>query len=78
MKGGRVVIQALREQDIRIAFGIPGGHNIQVFDALRTCRDIRHISARHEQNAVFMADGYSRATGEIAAAILVSGPGVGC
>ncbi|MDP5358715.1 MAG: thiamine pyrophosphate-binding protein, partial [Paracoccaceae bacterium] len=36
----------------------------------------RHILARHEQGAGFMADGYARATGKPGVAYVISGPGL--
>jgi len=39
-------------------------------------RRMRHVLARHEQNAAFAADGYARVTGRAAAAFVISGPGL--
>ena len=36
---------------------------------------VRHILTRHEQGAVFAAEGYARATGKPGVAIATSGPG---
>ena len=35
---------------------------------------IRHILARHEQGAAFMADGYARASGEVGVCLSTTGP----
>lgn len=56
-------------------FGIPGVHNLPIYDAIHDETRIHHILARHEQGAAFMADGYARATGEIGVVITTSGPG---
>lgn len=37
---------------------------------------IRHVLARHEQGAGFMADGYARASGKPGVAFVITGPGV--
>ena len=37
--------------------------------------DLRVIGVRHEQSAVFMADGFARSGGEIAVALTSAGPG---
>ena len=42
--------------------GIPGGANLPLYDALGASR-IRHVLARHEQGAGFIAQGMARATG---------------
>src|SRR5262250_34204 len=36
---------------------------------------VRHILTRHEQGAVFAAEGYARSTGKVGVAVATSGPG---
>jgi 5-guanidino-2-oxopentanoate decarboxylase len=72
---GRYVVETLAANGIDTVFGIPGVHNIELYRGLELARS-RHVLARHEQNAVFAADGYARATGKVAAAFVISGPGV--
>ena len=55
-------------------FGIPGTHNLAAYDALINAIDIKHITARHEQGAAFMADGYARASGKEGICFCTSGP----
>src|SRR6266571_6006137 len=38
-------------------------------------KNIRHILTRHEQGAVFAAEGHARAKGKVGVAIATSGPG---
>jgi acetolactate synthase-1/2/3 large subunit len=59
-----------------MVFGIPGNHNMPIFDALYHHPRIEHMVVRHEQAAAFMADGYARASGKVAAVLLLPGPGV--
>ncbi len=73
--GGEWVVEALRAEGVRHVFGIPGVHNLAVYDALLRQSDIAHVLARHEQGAAFMADGYARASGEIAVVLVTTGPG---
>ncbi|MCL4458629.1 MAG: thiamine pyrophosphate-binding protein [Chloroflexi bacterium] len=75
MSGGQAVVQALKAEGVEVVFGIPGVHNLPIFDALLDCPEIRHIVTRHEQGAGFMADGYARATGKVGVAITITGPG---
>jgi hypothetical protein len=60
--GGAAAIAALEAAGVEVVFGIPGVHTLALYDALHD-RGIRHVLARHEQGAGFMADGYARATG---------------
>jgi acetolactate synthase-1/2/3 large subunit len=68
-------VDALRAEGVRHVFGIPGVHNLAVYDALFGQRDITHILARHEQGAAFMADGYARVAGEPGVVLVTTGPG---
>jgi acetolactate synthase-1/2/3 large subunit len=75
MTGGQAVVEALRAEGVRTVFGIPGLHTLHIYEALRACPEIRHITTRHEQGAAFMADGYARATGEPGVCLVITGPG---
>jgi acetolactate synthase-1/2/3 large subunit len=55
-------------------FGYPGGAIMPLYDALDGS-GIRHVLTRHEQGAVFAAEGHARATGKVGVAIATSGPG---
>jgi len=56
-------------------FGIPGVHTVELYRALSGSR-LRHITARSEAGAGFMADGHARVTGRFATALVITGPGV--
>jgi acetolactate synthase-1/2/3 large subunit len=66
----------LRDHGVRHVFGYPGGQLTPIYDALYREPTIRHILARDEQAAAFMADGYARATGQPGVCLAVCGPGV--
>jgi acetolactate synthase-1/2/3 large subunit len=68
------LVDALESLEVRIAFGLPGVHNLALWDALRQS-DIRLVGVRHEQTAAYAADGHARATGELGVAITTTGPG---
>lgn len=76
---GRIAAETAIEQleacGARVVFGIPGVHTLALYDALHSS-SLTHILARHEQGAGFMADGYARATGDPAVALVITGPGV--
>src|SRR5262245_27967186 len=73
--GGDLLVQRLHEYGVRQAFGYPGGPLTPLYDALYRQPQVRHILARHEQGAGFMADGAARATGQPGVCITVCGPG---
>lgn len=72
---GRYVVESLLANGIDTVLGIPGVHNIELYRGLASAQ-LRHVLVRHEQNAVFAADGYARASGRPAAAFVISGPGL--
>ena len=76
MNGGQALIRSLADSGLRVIFGVPGAGQYEAVDALYSEPSIRYISVRHEQAASYMADGYARASGEVAAALVVEGPGL--
>jgi acetolactate synthase-1/2/3 large subunit len=75
LNGSQIAVRLLERQGIRWIPGIPGGSILPFYDALSQSKSIRHVLARHEQGAGFMAQGAARATGETAACVATSGPG---
>ena len=76
LKGSKILLECLKEQDANIIFGYPGGSVIPLYDALYDeLKYFTHIRTAHEQAAVHAADGYARATGKVGVCIVTSGPG---
>src|SRR5215218_8033916 len=73
--GAQLAIAALEAHGVDTIFGIPGVHTLALYDVLGSSR-IRHVLARHEQGAGFMADGYARASGRPGVALVITGPGI--
>ncbi|MDQ8179078.1 acetolactate synthase large subunit [Pelagicoccus sp. SDUM812005] len=73
--GAEILIKLLERQGIQRIAGIPGGANLPMYDALSRSETIRHVLARHEQGAGFIAHGQARVTGESAVFFATSGPG---
>src|SRR6516164_9368244 len=73
-KGAQIVLDCVRAEDIDLVFGYPGGAIMPLYDALEGS-GVRHILTRHEQGAVFAAEGYARSTGKVGVAMATSGPG---
>ena len=72
--GAEIVARLLERYGIEIVAGIPGGANLPLYSALHGSR-IRHVLARHEQGAGFIAHGMARSTGKPAVCLATSGPG---
>ncbi len=74
--GGAIVVRALEDEGVAFAFGIPGTHNIELYDALAESTRVRTVLVTDEQSASFMADGVWRASGALACANVVPGAGL--
>lgn len=76
LTGGQIVVEYLIREKVPYVFGIPGHGNTALLDAFVDRKDeITLVPAMHEQGASHMADGYYRATGQIAAVCSSIGPG---
>jgi acetolactate synthase I/II/III large subunit len=74
--GAQLVVAALEAEDIPFTFGIPGTHNIELYDALALSHTVRPILVTDEQSAGFMADAVWRASGRLGCANVVPGAGL--
>lgn len=74
--GAQLLVQALKAHGVDTIFGIPGIHNLAIFDALIDEPSVRVVTTRDERGAGHMADGYARATGQPGVCLTVPGPGV--
>ena len=72
---GAQISHMLKDRGVDAIFGIPGVHNQEMYRGIEEA-GIRHILARHEQGAGFMADGYARASGKPGVAYVITGPGL--
>jgi len=72
--GAEIITTLLERQGVGTVAGIPGGCNLPLYDSLRES-PIRHVLARHEQGAGFIAQGMARVTGKAGVCLATSGPG---
>ncbi len=72
---GAQISHMLKARGVDTIFGIPGVHNVELYRGIEEA-GIRHVLARHEQGAGFMADGYARASGRPGVAYVITGPGL--
>jgi acetolactate synthase-1/2/3 large subunit len=76
MRGARILLEGLVREGVDTIFGYPGGAVLHIYDELvKMGPRLRHVLARHEQGAVHMAEGYSKATGKTGVVLVTSGPG---
>src|SRR3954452_18186037 len=72
--GAQLLVAGLEAAGVDVVFGLPGVHNLAAWEALRES-PIRLVGVRHEQAAVYAADGYARVTGRLGVALVTTGPG---
>ena len=60
---------------VQSVFTLTGGHIVPLLDSCSK-KGLEIIDVRHEQTAVFAAEGYSRISGKLGVAIVTAGPGV--
>lgn len=75
LSGGQLVLKALQDEGIKATLGIPGTHNIELYDVLDGSSVTPYL-VTDEQSASFMADGYARSSGEMAVVNIVPGAGL--
>lgn len=73
-----LVIEYLEIIGVEFVFGVPGGAIEPLYNAMARSEragGLKTIVARHEAGAAFMADGYSRETGQLGVCCSTTGPG---
>jgi acetolactate synthase I/II/III large subunit len=73
--GGRIVAKVLKSRGVDTLFTLSGGHIFPIYDGCKA-EGIRIVDVRHEQTAVFAAEGIAKATRGTGVAALTAGPGV--
>jgi acetolactate synthase-1/2/3 large subunit len=73
--GGRIVAKALKSRGVSHLFTLSGGHLFSIYDGCKA-EGIEIVDVRHEQSAVFAAEGFAKATRGLGVAALTAGPGV--
>src|SRR5579864_7719803 len=77
MTGGQALAAQLVNEGVRHVFGVPGVQLDYAVDGLARVRDrLAYWNTRHEQATSYMADGYSRSSGEVGVCMVVPGPGL--
>ncbi|MFT4416523.1 acetolactate synthase large subunit [Fredinandcohnia humi] len=74
MNGATMLIEALKQENVEVIFGYPGGAVLSIYDSLYDS-GIFHVLTRHEQGGIHAAEGYARISGKPGVVIATSGPG---
>ena len=74
-RAAKAVVQALVDEGVRYAFGIPGTHNIELYDALASTDSCEPVLVTSEVAGAFVAEGYSRSAGSVGVINVVPGAG---
>lgn len=75
LRAGKFIVESLLGEGVKYLFGIPGGGIAPFYNEFYDYPQIKTILTQHEQGAGFMADGYFRASGQVAACAATVGPG---
>jgi acetolactate synthase-1/2/3 large subunit len=71
-----LVRHALEQIGVPFTFGIPGVHNIELYDELQESGSIQPVLVTHEGGAAFMADAVSRSSDSVGVLVVVPAAGL--
>ena len=74
--GGRLAVEVLRQYGVDTMFTLSGGHLFVLYDGAVQNGDLKLVDVRHEQTAVFAAEGWAKVTRQLGCAAITAGPGV--
>lgn len=75
MNGAQAILEALEREGVEVIFGVPGGANMPMYDAMYDRPQIMHVLGRHEQGSIHAAEGYASSSGRTGVVFATSGPG---
>ncbi len=75
LHGGRLIARRLKAHGVSKLFTLSGGHIFPIYDGCRE-EGIEIVDVRHEQAAVFAAEGWAKVTRTPGVAAVTAGPGV--
>lgn len=73
--GSRIIVEGLKLEGIKYLFGMSASACLPLLDVVYDTPEISYIQSQHEQGAMYMANGYARATGKVSACLVGPGPG---
>ena len=75
MKNSDIIANFLKENEIKIVFGIIGSANSHIFDSINKLNYTQIVNVHHEQAAVMAMGAFFRASGKLSASIVTAGAG---
>ena len=75
-RAAKEIARALKDEGVRFTFGIPGTHNIELYDALAGTEGMEAVLVTSEVAGAFVADGFSRSSDGVGVINVVPGAGV--
>ncbi len=75
LTGGDLVAKTLAQEGVRHFIGVVGGQVLPLFDAIGREPELKLVVPRNEAAGAMMADGYARASGQVAVIISTVGAG---
>lgn len=69
------LLEAMASAGSQCAFGLPGVHNLAFWAERPSGTKAALVNVRHEQTAVYAADGFARVSGRPGFAVVTTGPG---
>jgi len=75
--GSSAFLTLLKDEGVTHLFGNPGTTELPVMDALKEHHDLTYVLGLQESVVVAMADGFARASGQLAACNVHVAPGLG-
>lgn len=75
MKNSDLVAEFLKQNKIKIAFGIIGSANSHIFDSINALGYTQIVYMHHEQSVVMAMGSYFRASGNLSVALVTAGGG---
>jgi len=75
--GGSIFLSLLKDEGVTHMFGNPGTTELPIMHAMREHQDLTYVLGLQESLVVAMADGFSRASGKLAACNVHVAPGLG-
>ena len=76
IRAAKEIARALVDEGVRYTFGIPGTHNIELYDALAAIDSVETVLVTSEVAGAFLADGFSRSSDQVGVINVVPGAGV--
>ena len=75
MNVAQAIAHWLADKEITHAFGIVGGGNVAIWDAITRLEKTRLVSVHHEQAAAMAASFYYRTCGKLSLCLVTTGAG---